>query len=250
MDRRRKLIFVTYAITAFAVLVYFVVKALDVPESASIGLLFFPIWVVGTFLLLACIETLVFLLIFLKSFRELRGLLLPMLGLSSLAPIGICIMLFLTREPEVVVPPPGTLPVSQAQFTQDKRTVEETFRGEHLDRLIREDRIESLLSVETDTIFYSPDLKQIFAWVAIDAVIEHKRKVVNAYLTGRAMHGRWSLGRPKGNTWYTYFDSRSSMHDELLKYYYARYTINGSDPEKPDIWKDKYIFPIAEARDQ
>ena len=217
MDWKRRLIFGTYAITAFAVLVYFVINAWDVPESSSIALLFFPVWVIGTFLLFAWIETLALLLIFIKSFRELRNPLLPMLGLSSLGPIGLGIYLYMTKDPVVIVPPPGPMPVSLVQYIEDRRTVEETYKREYLKEIVRLDRIESVFSVDTDTIFYSPDLKQIFAWVCIDGVVERQHKIVNAYVIGRTAGGRWSLGRPKGNVWYTYFDSRASMHSSLLK---------------------------------
>jgi len=241
MPRKRKIILLTYAITALAVVAFLVIQAFRVEESNSIVLLFFPAYGSGLFLLLAWLETIFFLVVFFRSFRELRGLLLPMLLASSLAPAYMT-FLWIEQRP-VVVPPPGQIPVPEAQYTRDRVAVKNEFTVHHLSKFQVENRIDTVYSVQTDTLIYSKDRTQFFALLAIDAGIKNQHQIMNSYIVGRNEPEGWSLQQPKGNICLTHFDSRRAMRKYLMAYFYERYSINDSDPDKPSIWTDAYIFP-------
>ena len=72
---------------------------------------------------------------------------------------------------------------------------------------------------------------------------ENKNWYFTEYRVGSRVGEVWVLARPKGNIWSTQFESPDSIRIQLLQYYYNRYSINGSDPDKPEIWTDSYIFP-------
>lgn len=238
---KKKIILGCYAFTAVAVLAFLVYSAFQLDESSSIGLLFFPLYALGLFALLAWAESLLFMLLFAGSFREVRSLLLPVFIASSIAPVWLLITWFNDRP--APIPAPGQLPVTEAEYAGDKEAIANDFVTKDVGIWSEQMRVDTIYEVRVDTIIYSEDLKRLFAFVVVSVRSENKHWYFTEYRVGSRGGEEWTLSRPKGNIWLTQFESPDSIRIKLLHYFYNGYSINGSDPDKPEIWTDPYIFP-------
>ncbi len=238
---KKEIILGCYALTAVSVVGFLVYSAFQLDESSSIGLLFFPLYALGLFALFAWAESLLFMLLFAGGFREVRSLLLPVFLVSSVAPLWLLNAWYEQRP--APIPPPGTLPVTQEKYADDKEAISEDFMSAGFAVWSKQHRVDTVYDVRVDTIFYSKDLKQLFAFLFVSAISEKEHLYFNDYRVGSRSGEEWMLTRPKGNIWLTHFDSPDSMRITLLQYFYSSYSINGSDPDKPEIWSDAYIFP-------
>lgn len=238
---KKKIILGCYSVTAVAVVVYFIYSAFQLDESSSIGLLFFPLYALGLFALFAWAESLLFMLLFAGSFAEVRRLLLPVFLVSTVAPLWLLYAWYEDRP--APIPPPGILPVTEEKYTGDKEAISDDFMNRDFAVWSKQNRIDTVYEVRVDTIIYSKDLKHFFAFVVVSTLSENQHWYFNEYRVGVRSGDAWGLSTPKGNIWSTRFGSPDSIRVALLQYYYNKYSINGSDPDKPEIWTDAYIFP-------
>lgn len=204
-------------------------------------MLFFPLYALGLFALFAWAESLLFMLLFAGSFREVRSLLLPVFLVSCVAPLWLLNAWYEQRP--APIPPPGILPVTGEKYTGDKEAISDDFMNRDIAVWSKRNRIDTIYDVRVDTIIYSKDLKQLFAFIIVSAMSENKHLYFNDYIGGSRSEEEWTFTRPKGNIWLMQFDSPDSIRITLLQYFYNRYSINGSDPDKPEIWTDAFIFP-------
>ncbi len=238
---KKKIILGCYSITAVAVVLYFIYVSFQLEPSQSIWLLFAPLYALGLFALIAWAESLLFMLLFASSFREVRSLLLPVFLVSSVAPAWMLNAWYENRR--APIPPPGTLPVSESMYADDMEAISADIMNRDFGVWSKQHRVDTVYDVRVDTIIYSKDLSHFFAFVVVSTMSENRHWYFNEYRVGRRSGEEWILSRPKGNIWSTRFETPDSIRVMLLQYYYNKYSINGSDPDKPEIWTDAYIFP-------
>lgn len=242
MGKLKKTLVWCYAITAIFLLGYFIHVCFTIEESASIGLIFAPIYLFGLFVVLAWMETLVVGLLFFKLAREAPK---PLLVAFFIAGACMGALLYWLSKPEehAEIPQPGKLHVETVLYQEHLDTLVGlyTTTTAHVRRYYLND-VDSLFSVTTDTIIYSPHGDTLLAFVFISGSLEGALRCCNGTMAGIKSNDGWRYFVPSGNTRMTCMNSAKELRTLLLQYYYDRYSINGSDPHKPSIWVDKYLF--------
>jgi hypothetical protein len=233
-------ILATYIVTGVGVLVYFILVGLRIEESQSIALLFFPLYIWGTAACFVWVESIVFMLLFMRSFSEIRRVVLPMFLLSSLVPVGLS-LLWLVRQP-ADRPFGGTLPVSGTSYELDGMTIQSHFIDEVLPVWVDHHKVDTVYKVMVDTILYSQEGDKLFAFIILSTDGEDGPWYWNDYCAARMGDMGWDFARPQDHVWTTHFDSPDSIRAKVLEYFYKSHSINGSDPDKPEIWNDPHIF--------
>jgi hypothetical protein len=240
---KRRIILGTYAFTAVCVTVYFIFVAFGLGPSESIALLFFPLYALVVFALLICVESVLFMLVFAGSFSEVRSLLLPVFLITLVVPIALLFQWYGNRPASI--PLPGPLPVSEAEYDETKESIAADFNARVLPLWIKHNRADTVFRVLVDTIIYSAQGDQLLSFIVISAESRGQHLYWNNYSAGSRRGVGWVYSSPKGNVWSTQFESPEIIRTEVLEYFYNSYSINSSDPRKPEIWTDAYIFSKA-----
>jgi hypothetical protein len=236
MNKRFKIILSVFGLTFLACIIYTIYLAKTIEESATIAIPFAFIFILGSALF--C-ESIIFTLIFIKHFKEVLPLLLPVFLVTAFVPLY-----FLSKWNEkrpVEIPQPGQLPVTVQQYELDKAQIISDYKANDLDSNNITITRDTIIDVKVDTIIYSTDMTKFFSIIIAVAKEGAKTKFCSEYRVGKKQNSDWELFAPTGIIWTTCFDSIPQLKDNILQYFYKKYSVNGSS-SKPEIWTDKYIF--------
>jgi hypothetical protein len=237
MYRRIIIILIIFLITIVACMAIFGFALHHSPSSDALGVFFSSFFLLG---LLLFAESIILFVIYIKHLKELWFILLPVFLISSTIPIYLASLWFQNRPP--VIPSPGPLSVSFKQYTKDKEQVIADFRQNSVNQKGVTYEGDTIIDVKIDSIIYSIDLMRFFAIIIGESRNGDKIQYCSFYRVGQKKQvNGWELASPKGNIWSTCFDSVPELKDQIRKYFYKRYSINGSS-DQPEIWNDGYIF--------
>jgi len=240
MDRRQKIVLIVFASTPVLVIGYtiYLIKTLD--SSESIELLFLPLFAAGGLLF---IESIVLSLVFVKHLKKLWSLLLPAFLISS--PVPIWTLDKWVESLPAKIPKAGVLPVSLQEYENLKEIIIADYKSKDIDTVGYEIHSKTkILKVDIDTIIYSPDTSKFFSILINTSSIDDKTKFSTGYRVGIKQGAAWKLAEPSAGIWSVDFNSMPEFKNEIRQYYYKRYSINGSS-NKPEIWKDYYLFEFS-----
>jgi len=205
-------------------------------ESATLGIPFGFVVLTGFALF---VESFLFLFVFLKHIKETWILLIPVLTITSIIPLYFANSWY--ENLPVEIPQSGPVPVSEAVYKEHRIKIIENYWELEVDSNRITNTRDTIQNVFIDTIIYSNDLKKYFAIIIAVANDGQGLKYCANYRVGRQETTKWEMGKPKGNTWTTCFQSEKILKSDLRQYFYKKYSINNSS-DKQEIWNDNYIF--------
>lgn len=242
MGRFKRTLLWCYVITALGLLGHFIYLCFTIESSASIGLLFAPIWLFGLFVILSWVETLIVGILFFKLARMLPKPLLVAFFITG-ACYGALLYWWGRPEKHAEVPAPAELPVEVALYQEHLDTLARLYTrtSAYVKSYYRND-IDTLYSVTTDTIIYSPNTDTLLAFIFLSGPKEGAEQHCNETMAGIKSADGWRYFVSSGNTWKACMNSAKETRSYLLQQHYDKYSVNGSDPGKPSLWGDEYIF--------
>jgi len=236
MNKRFKIILSVFGLTFLVCIIYTIYLSVKIEESATLAIPFAFIAVLG--LALFC-ESIIFALIYIRHLKEVLPLLLPVFLLTGFVPFYFLNKRYENRPAKI--PQAGQLPVTIQQYDLDKAQIISDYKANDLDSNNITKARDTIIDVKIDTIIYSTDLTKFFSIIIAIAKDGSKTKFCSEYRVGKKQNNDWELFSPTGNIWITCFDSILQLKNDILQYFYKKYSINGSS-SKPEIWTDKYIF--------
>lgn len=245
MVRVKRLLLYLYSLTAMLLLAYFIHLCITVDESSSIGLLFAPAILLVLFLAIAWIETLLVGLVFYRVASKVPKILVLAFFMFGIT-LGSVLYIKLQPEEQPRIPLAGQLPVDPTTYQNHQDTLAGLYMTtkEFLNREFRND-LYSVIEVSTDTILYSQGGDTLLAFVFLSGSLKGSPRCCNATMTGVRSGRNWTYFVPRGGGWSSCSASCAERHEQLLQAYFSKYSINGSDPSKPDLWLDPYLFSAA-----
>lgn len=245
MTRVKRLLLYSYSLTALLLFAYFIYLCITVDDSSSIGLLFVPAVLLVLFLAIAWIETLMVGLVFHRVASKAPKILIMAFFMFGIT-LGYVLHIKLQPEVEPWIPRAGRLPVDSTTYKIHQDTLVGLYMTtkEFRNRQFRND-LDSQVEISTDTILYSQGGDTLLAFVLLSGSLKGSARCCSATLAGVRSGHAWTYFVPHGGHSKSCSASHAECRVQLLKFYYRRYSINGSDPDKPDLWKDPYLFSPA-----